>query len=266
MQTLTTLKSGSGFRRLTLLVGLCFAIVAPGAHAERLLIFAASSLKPALDTIIVSPEALSIGDITVSYAASSQLARQIEHDAPAAIFISADPEWMDHVETRGKLVAGSRSDLLGNTLVLIASKDNPIKLHIAPGFDLVGALGANGRLAIAEPNSVPAGKYAKSALEHLRVWPAVEFRLAPAVHVRAALSFVARGETPLGIVYRSDAMSEDRVRVVEPFLPSTHAPIIYPVALLQAGDNAAGRQLLELLRSPQAGAIFVQFGFDSLRE
>lgn len=231
-----------------------------------MLVFAAASLKPALDTIIASPEARAIADIKVSYAASSQLARQIEHDAPVALFVSADPDWMDHVEKRGKLVAGSRSKLLGNGLVLIAAKDSSISLHIAPGFDLVGALGPQGRLAIGEPNSVPAGRYAKAALISLGVWTSVESRLVPSTHVRAALSFVARGETPLGVVYRSDAVSESRVRVVDTFPPSTHPPIIYPIALLEAGDNAAGRQLLELLRSPQAGAIFMRFGFDDLRK
>ena len=254
------------FRRLILLIGICFAAIAPGAHAAKLLVFAAASLKPALDTIIASPEARGIADITVSYAASSQLARQIEHDAPAAMFISADPDWMDHVEKHGKLVAGSRSNLLGNALVLIAPRDSSIQLHIAPGFNLPGALGTDGRIAIGEPNSVPAGKYAKSALSHLGVWTAVKTRLAPAVNVRAALSFVARKETPLGIVYRSDAVSDSQVRTIDTFPPATHPSIIYPVALLQAGDNAAGHRFLELLRSPQAGAIFVQFGFDSVRE
>lgn len=256
----------AGFRRLIVLVVIFLAMFAPAVQATELLVFAAASLKPALDTIIASPEARGIADIKVSYAASSQLARQIEHDAPAALFISADPEWMDHVEQRGKLVAGSRRNLLGNALVLIAAKDSPIKLGIAPGFDLAGALGTEGRLAIGEPNSVPAGRYAKAALTSLGIWTAIKSRLVPAVHVRAALSFVARGETPLGIVYRSDAASENRVRVVATFPASTHPSIIYPVAMLDAGDNAAGHRLLDLLHSPQVGAIFMQFGFDDLRE
>jgi molybdate transport system substrate-binding protein len=248
--------------RILLVIGML--LVAPVAQAANLLVFAAASLKPALDEIIATPAAKAIGEITVSYAASSQLARQIEHDAPAALFISADPEWMDYVEQRGKLVSGSRSDLLGNGLVLIAPKDSTIRLDIAPGFDLSGALGPEGRLAIGEPNSVPAGKYAKAALSALGVWKSVESRLVPAVHVRAALSFVARGETPLGIVYRSDAVSDEQVRVVDRFPLATHPPIVYPVALLKNGDDDAGHRLLDLLHSAQAGAIFVRFGFDRL--
>lgn len=253
-------KSG----RLILLTGLLLVVGVPAAHAEKLLVFAAASLKPALDTFIATPEARAIAEITVSYAASSQLARQIEHDAPAALFISADPDWMDEVERDGKIVAGSRSNLLGNALVLIAPRDSTIALTIAPGFDLAGALGAHGRLAIGEPNSVPAGKYAKAALTDLGVWTTVESRLVPAVHVRAALSYVSRHETPLGIVYRSDAVSENEVRVVDTFPASSHPPIVYPVALLAAGDNTVGRKFLELLHSPQASTIFIRFGFDRL--
>lgn len=249
-------------RQLPVLASLCLALLAPGALAANLLVFAAASLKPALDSVLATPQAQAIGDITVSYAASSQLARQIEHAAPAALFISADPEWMDVVERAGKVVAGSRSDLLGNSLVLIAPKDATTALKIAPGFDLAGALGAEGRLAIGAPDSVPAGKYAKAALTHLGIWPTLEGRLVPAVHVRAALSFVARREVPLGIVYRSDAVSESAVRVVDTFPASSHPPIVYPVALLDAGDNAGGRRLLDLLHSEPAAAIFVRFGFD----
>ncbi len=247
-----------------LLVGLLLALLAPSAYAAKFLVFAAASLKPALDTLLAAPDAQAIGEITVSYAASSQLARQIEHDAPAALFISADPEWMDEVERDGKLIAGSRSDLLGNALVLIAPRDSATQLKIMPGFELSTALGAYGRLAIGEPNSVPAGKYAKAALTTLGVWSTVESRLVPAINVRAALSFVARNETPLGIVYRSDAVSENEVRVVDTFPAASHPPIVYPVALLTSGDNAGGRQLLELLHSAQATAIFVRFGFDRL--
>jgi molybdate transport system substrate-binding protein len=260
------MRRASGQQSRALLILLCLGLgsIAPVAQAAGLLVFAAASLKPALDRIVALPEAHAIADITVSYAASSQLARQIEHDAPAALFISADPAWMDYVEQRGKLVNGSRSDLLGNALVLIAPKDSSTRLTIAPGFDLAGALGGEGRLAIGEPNSVPAGKYAKAALSSLGVWASVESRLVPAVHVRAALSFVTRGETPLGIVYRSDAVSDEQVRVVDRFPLSTHPPIVYPVALLKSGDDEAGHRLLDLLHSPEAGAIFVRFGFDRL--
>ena len=138
-----------------LLVGIVLLLPILPARAAEVVVFAAASLKPALDAIIATPQALAIGEIKLSYAASSQLARQIEHDAPAALFISADVEWMDFVEQRGKLIAGTRSDLLGNALVLVAASDSTTRLTITPGFDLVGALGADGRLAIGEPNSVP---------------------------------------------------------------------------------------------------------------
>ncbi|HMM67586.1 MAG TPA: molybdate ABC transporter substrate-binding protein [Dokdonella sp.] len=234
------------------------------AQAADVLVFAAASLKPALDEIIASPAARRIGAVSASYAASSQLARQIEHAAPAALFISADPEWMDHVEQRGKLVAGTRSDLLGNALVLVAPADSAVTLRIAPEFGLRGALGSDGRLAIGEPNSVPAGKYAKAALVALGVWAEVETRLAPAVNVRAALSFVARNETPLGIVYRSDAVSESAVRIVDAFPASTHPPIVYPVALVAAGDTAEARRMLDYLHSAEAATVFTRYGFDRL--
>lgn len=232
------------------------------AQAAEVVVFAAASLKPALDAIIATPQGLAIGEIKASYAASSQLARQIEHGAPAALFLSADTEWMDFVGKRGKLIDGTRSNLLGNALVLVAASDNPITLSIAPGFDLVTALGADGRLAIGEPNSVPAGKYAKAALTSLGVWSQIETRTAPAVHVRAALSFVARHEAPLGVVYRSDAVSEKEVRVVDTFPASSHPLIVYPVALLKDGDNETSRALLALLHSEAAGAIFTRYGFD----
>ena len=232
------------------------------AVAADVLVFAAASLKPALDTILETPAGRGLGEVAVSYAASSQLARQIDHAAPASIFISADPEWMDHVEKTGQIIPGTRSNLLGNALVLIAPQASTLELTIAPGFDLSGALGNRGRLAMGEPDSVPAGRYAKAALVSLGVWPEIEHRIVPALHVRAALNFVLRNETPLGIVYRSDAVSEERVRVIGTFAESTHPSIVYPIALLKDGDNDASRRLLALLHSAQAARIFVQFGFD----
>ena len=239
-------------------------LLAPvAAPAGEVLVFAAASLKPALDEIIASPEVAALGEVKTSYAASSQLARQIEAGAPAAVFISADQDWMDHVDQRHLLVEGTRVDLLGNRLVLIAPADSGIELAIAAGFDLAGALGKEGHLALAEPNSVPAGKYAKTALARLGVWDAVHARVVSADNVRAALNFVARGEAPLGIVYRSDATSEPSVRVVATFPDSTHAPIVYPIALIKGHDTRAARELLELLRKPSGQAIFRAHGFDA---
>ncbi len=230
-------------------------------HADDVLVFAAASLKPSLDAILALPQAKRIGDIKASYAASSQLARQIAAGAPAALYISADEDWMDYVAQRKLIAPGTRSDLLANGLVLIAPKDSTVKLDIAPGFDLVGALDADGRLALAEPNSVPAGRYAKAALTSLGVWSKVKRHVVAAQDVRAALNFVARGEAPLGVVYRSDAISESSVRVVATFPDSSHAPIVYPVAIVAGHDTPAARQLLGLLRTSAAQAIFRRYGF-----
>ena len=235
----------------------------PQAHAADVLVFAAASLKPALDTILATPEAQSIGAIKASYAASSQLARQIESGAPAAVFVSADRDWMDHLSEHQLIVESTRVDLLGNALVLVVPTGSSAAVKIGSSFDLAGALGSDGRLAIGEPNSVPAGKYAKAALQSLGVWTSVASRIVSADNVRAALNFVVRGEAPLGIVYRSDAASEPGVRVLDTFAPSAHPPIVYPAAVVRGGDEVPARAVLTLLQSPPASAIFRRFGFDA---
>lgn len=249
-------------RSLIRLAWLLLPLASCSAAAADTLVFAAASLKPALDAILETPAARELGDVAVSYASSSQLARQIDYGAPASIFISADPEWMDQVERAGHVIPDTRSNLLGNALVLIAPAASPLELRIGPDTDLAGALGPDGKLAMGDPDSVPAGRYAKSALESLGLWRQVEHRIVPALHVRAALNYVVRNEVPLGIVYRSDAVSEKRVKVLGTFAKSTHPAIVYPVALLRGGDNAASRGLLALLHSSQAAAIFLRFGFD----
>ena len=233
------------------------------ASADDVLVFAAASLKPALDEIIATPEAKAIGEIKASYAASSQLAKQIEAGAPAALFISADQDWMNEVASKQKIVAATRVDLLGNALVLVAPKDSTISLKIAPKFNLVGALGNDGHLALGEPNSVPAGKYAKASLTQLGVWDAVQPHVVSADNVRAALNFVAKGEAPLGVVYRSDAVSEPAVRVVDTFPATSHAPIVYPAAVLSDHDTPAAHKLLDLLHAPATQAVFRRYGFDA---
>ena len=247
-----------------MLFGIGLLALPPFACADDVLVFAAASLKPALDRILASPEVTAIGNVKASYAASSQLARQIESGAPAALFISADQDWMDWLSARHLIVAGTRADLVGNTLVLVAPKDNTTRLAIVPGFDLIGALGNDGRLALAEPNSVPAGKYAKAALTTLGVWSSIESRIVAADNVRAALNFVARGEAPLGIVYRSDAVSEPAVRIVATFPDATHAPIVYPAAIVAGHDSPTASKLLDRLRSAPEQAIFRAYGFDAL--
>jgi molybdate transport system substrate-binding protein len=245
------------------LVLLACACIAAPTRAGDVLVFAAASLKPALDPIAASPAAAAIGTIRTSYAASSQLARQIEAGAPAAVFVSADRDWMDYLAERKLVAAGTRVDLLGNALVLIAPKASAVELALVPGVDLAGALGADGRLALGEPNSVPAGKYAKAALTRLGAWDRVAGRIVSADNVRAALNFVARGEAPLGVVYRSDAASEPAVRVVATFPPDTHAPIVYPAAVVAAQDSPAARALLALLGAPPQQAVFRAHGFDA---
>jgi molybdate transport system substrate-binding protein len=227
------------------------------------LVFAAASLQTALDGL-QPVAAKSIGvEMKVSYAASSALARQIESGAPADVFISADLEWMDYLAERRLVRPESRSNLLGNRLVLIAPASAQISLKIAPGFPLATELGRE-RLAVADPSAVPAGKYAKAALTALGVWDGVASRLAPAENVRAALLLVARGEAPLGVVYHTDAIAEPRVRIVDTFPEFTHPPITYPIALTPGASPAAVR-LVEFLRSAAARAMFESQGFTVLR-
>jgi molybdate transport system substrate-binding protein len=253
---------------LAALLALATVVVPLRASAEDLLIFAAASLKPALDAIITTPDAKAVCapkacEIKASYAASSQLEHQIEAGAPASIFVSADQDWMNAADAKGKIVKATRADLLGNALVLVAPKNSKLSLKIAPKFDLAGALGSDGRIALGEPNSVPAGKYAKASLTSLGVWDAIQPRIVSADNVRAALNFVAKGEAPLGIVYRSDAVSEPAVRIVDTFPDASHAPIVYPAAVVTERDTPAARKLLDLLRAPSSQAIFRRYGFDA---
>jgi molybdate transport system substrate-binding protein len=236
-----------------------FALLAlPALAQERVLVFAAASLKNALDE---ANDAFP-SRVVASYGASSALARQIENGAPAQVFISADLEWMDYLERKHLLQPGTRRNLVGNRLVLVARQDAQTALRIAPGFALAKALG-NGRLALASPDTVPAGKYARAALEKLGVWDSVSRRLAAAENVRAALLLVSRGEAPLGVVYETDARAERAVRVVDRFAASLHPPIVYPAAALRgSGPQAAG--YLAFLASPQGMAVFEKHGFAPL--
>lgn len=247
---------------LRLLAAFTLSFSTPAIAAD-LLVFAAASLKPALDELLAQPEGRTIATIRVSYAASSQLARQIDHAAPADIFISADQDWMDYLAAKELIVADSRSDLLGNALSLIAPGDSTITLNIGTSMDLRAALGANGRLAIAEPNSVPAGKYAKAALIDCGAWDGVRDRVIAGDNVRAALNFVSRGEAELGIVYRSDAINEPSIRVLGTFPDTSHPAIRYPVAIIRGHDGIAARRLLALLSTDASFALFQRHGFDA---
>ncbi len=244
-----------------ILAAACLAI-AGAAHADTVTVFAAASLKEALDAAVKPFEASTGHKVAVSYAASNALAKQIEAGAPAALFISADLDWVDYVESRGLTVAGTRRNLLGNDLVLIAPAASTSSVRIAPGLDLAKALG-DGRLALANPDVVPAGRYAKASLTALGAWSRVEKKLAPAENVRAALALVARGEAPLGIVYRTDAIAEKSVRIVDVFPEGTHPPIVYPQVLLKGASPAAG-ELANHLAAPGTRAIWERFGFRTL--
>jgi len=234
------------------------------AQAPKLIVFAAASLKDALDEANALYQRDKGQDTATSYAASSTLAKQIEAAAPADVFISADLDWMDYLAKRNLIKPETRANLLGNRLVLIAPVASGGKLSIAPNFPLAQALG-NGRLAIADPNGVPAGRYGKAALESLGVWSSVADRLAPAENVRATLALVSRGEAPLGIVYQTDANSDKGVQIVGTFPDNTHPPIIYPIAVVAASTNPGAPGYVAFLKSPTARPIFEKQGFTVLQ-
>ena len=229
------------------------------AHAQAPTVLAAASLKDALDELVVLYKKDKNVQVVIAYASSAALARQIESGAPADLFISADLDWMDYLEKKNLLAPGTRGNLLGNRLVLIAPAKQPLKLEPAPGFPIASALG-KGRIALADPQSVPAGKYAKAAFERLGVWDQVSGRIAAAENVRAALALVSRGEAPLGVVYQTDANAERGVMIAGVFPADTHPPIVYPVAALK-GAKAGAAAFLEFLSRAQARAIFVKHGF-----
>ena len=246
------------------LAALGLAVPARAQEAQpELLVFAAASLTNVLDEISASYTRDTGQAVKCSYAASSALARQIEAGARADVFLSADAEWMDYVQTRRLIDPATRSDLLSNRLVLIAPTGSAVKLEIAPRFKLAEALGSGGRLATGDPEYVPVGRYARSALTSLGVWDEVSGRLVRADNVRTALAFVSRGEAPLGIVYATDAQVDKGVRIVDTFPESSHMRIVYPVAVAPGARSGAAR-FIEYLRKPEARALFQKYGFTAL--
>ncbi|MET0179092.1 MAG: molybdate ABC transporter substrate-binding protein [Novosphingobium sp.] len=241
---------------------LLVALAAAPARAQSKppLVFAAASLQESLTAAAIAWEKRGHPRPVLSFAASSALARQIEAGAPADLFLSADEEWMDHVERLRLVKTGTRVGLLGNRLVLIAPAASRLRLAVRPGFPLARALG-DGRLALADPAAVPAGRYARAALTSLGVWDSVAGKLAPAENVRAALAFVERGEAPLGIVYETDARASVKVRVVGRFPAATHPPIVYPVALLRRSRNPEAEAFRRFLVAPAGRSVFRRFGF-----
>jgi molybdate transport system substrate-binding protein len=256
-------------RRRVLTVVVAATIAAAGlpaaaaAQEKTITVFAAASLKNALDEVNDLFTKQSGIKVVASYAASSALMKQIEQGAPADVFLSADVDWMDYGARHGLIKDDTRKDLLGNRLVLIAPKDSKIgTVTIGPGFDLAGLAGG-GRIATGDVRAVPAGLYAKAALEKLGIWPSVESKLAMAENVRAALFLVARGEAPLGIVYETDAKVDPSVKIVSVFPQDSHPPIVYPVALTK-NAKADAAQYLAFLTTPEAKAAFERYGFGVL--
>lgn len=259
-------RATAGLRRrlLLLLAALPVAACANAATATpTITVYAAASLAGVLQRVADQYAASGAPPVKLSFASSAVLARQIAAGAAADVFIPADEDWMDYLSQRGLIRTASRVALVGNRLVLVAPVDSKTVLQIAPGFALAAALG-NARLALADPDSVPAGRYARAALTRLGAWDSVAARLARAEDVRGALAFVARGEAPLGIVYQTDARAEPRVREVALFPADTHPPIVYPLAQTTHASPAAA-QFVAFLRGPQAAVEFARAGFIVLR-
>jgi molybdate transport system substrate-binding protein len=233
------------------------------AQGGDIVVFAAASLKTALDAVNAQWQKATGRKAVISYAASPALAKQIEQGAPAQVFISADLDWMDYLAQKNLIKPETRSNLLGNRLVLIAPRDRAQPLEVAQGFDLIGRL-ATGRLALANVEAVPAGKYAKAALIKLGVWDGVAAKTAQTENVRAALLLVSRGEAPAGIVYQTDAASDANVAIIGTFPEDTHPPIVYPVALTAAAAHPDARAFLAFLTSGEAKPLFRAHGFTVL--
>ena len=237
---------------------------AEAADENRVLVYAAASLTDALTEIgeiyATQPNNAGAATLAFSFAGSSILARQIENGAPAALYFSADEQWMDYLAARDLIVSDSRESSLGNRLVLIAPRDRQFLINIHSGFPLVQAL-KGGRLALADPDAVPAGRYAKAALENLGVWDDVERNVVRADNVRSVLTFVDRGEVAAGIVYATDAALSGNVVVIGTFPEASHPPISYPLSIVAEYDGVYARVARAFLLSDPAKAIFRKFGF-----
>ncbi|MGE5337440.1 MAG: molybdate ABC transporter substrate-binding protein [Gemmatimonadota bacterium] len=246
---------------LFVLAGVVLALGALPSQAQPLTVFAAASLQDAFGDVARLYHERTGRSVRFSFAASSTLARQIEQGAPAAIFASADEAWMDYLQQRKLIAADTRRALLGNRLVLVVPATNPMQVDLRPGFDFAHVLGADGRWVTGDPRSVPAGRYAQQALTRLGVWGFAEQRLVRAENVRVALAFVERGEASAGVVYATDAALSNKVRIAGVFPESSHAPVVYPVAVVAANDSPAARDFLRFLESPDALAACRRFGF-----
>lgn len=238
-------------------------LVSPHAAraADTLTVFAAASLTNALQDVGALWTAAGHGKVVFSFASSSTLAQQIEHGAPAGVFLSADEKWMDELAKRQALADGTRRDLLGNSLALVEPKATLKPITLARGVKLDAVLGTSGRLAVGDPGHVPAGIYARQALEKLGLWTSLRTRLAPADSVRSALRLVELGEAPAGIVYATDVGVSPKLGVAGTFPANSHDPIRYPVAVIKAGDTKDARDFLAFLDTQPARDVFVHYGF-----
>ncbi|EFE93924.1 Molybdate-binding periplasmic protein precursor [Serratia odorifera] len=240
---------------------LASGMVMQASAADKITVFAAASLTNALQDIAEQYQQGKNVQVVSSFASSSTLARQIEQGAPADLFISADQQWMDYAIDKEQMVADSRYTLLGNDLVLIAARDAKLdKVAITAQTDWARLLDG-GRLAVGDPDHVPAGIYAKQALQSLKAWPRLEPTLARANNVRSAMALVERQEAPLGIVYGSDAVASDKVKVIGVFPAESHKPVEYPMAIVKGHDSPSVSAFYTYLKSPQAAAIFQRYGF-----
>lgn len=252
-----------GRRWFLQLILLCLVVVANGVAAQpTVTVFAAASLKTALDEVTAEYHTANQTRVQISYGGSSALARQIRYGAPAQIYISANPAWMDSLQNEGLVDESSRIDLLSNRLVLIGGSKAPRALSLSSQTDLSAALGPDGRLAMALVDAVPAGIYGRTALTSLGLWDGIKDRVAQTDNVRAALRLVAMGETPLGIVYATDAMADPRVQVIDYFAPATHPPIVYPAAILRDGVTDQTRHFFAFLTGHTAAKTFRTHGFE----
>lgn len=259
MQTRSPRRSILGF--FASLAIAAILVTPTGARADSITVFSAASMKTALDEIAGAFNQATGHEVRLSLAGSSALARQIQQGAPADIFISANPGWMDELRKDGLIEAATRYDLVQNSLVLIAHDPGTAPVVLHEDMDLSGMLGDR-RLAMALVDAVPAGIYGKAALRHLGQWGAVAPKVAQTDNVRAALALVATGEAPLGIVYASDAAAENKVTVIGTFPADSHPPIIYPVAAVAASDSALKADFLEFLGTPEARAALTRHGFE----
>lgn len=251
--------------RLRNLLLIAFAVAAsirPAFAAGQITIYAAASLTDALNEIDANYQKRTGVEVKASFASSSTLAKQIENGAPAQVFASADTKWMDYLDKENLIDDSSRKNLLGNALAVIAPSDSAMGPQaISAQFDWSKFLGAGGRLAVGDPDHVPAGIYAKEALTHLGAWSALQAHLARAEDVRGALAFVERGEAPLGIVYVTDARISKKVKIVGVFPVSSHSPIVYPFAIVKGAGSPAVAAYFRYVTGRDAALVFHRYGF-----